>query len=64
MVLVWVNMRPIRDMTSYMAFPQMFGQDAVHLIGLQQLTWITANWIDGIIDTPPLIAPQVGRQER
>jgi hypothetical protein len=34
----------------------MFGKDAVLPIELENLTWNTANWIQGIDDTASLIA--------
>jgi len=42
----------------------MFGHDAVLPIELENLSWNTANWVQGIDDTASLIAARARQLER
>ena len=62
--VLWPDRITVRRKTGYSPFRLMFGQDAVLPIELENLTWNTANWIQGIDDTASLIAARARQLER
>jgi len=60
----WADRITVRCTTGYSPFRLIFGQDAVLPIELKNLTWNTANWIQGIDDTALLIAARARQLER
>jgi len=62
--MLWADRITVRRTTGYSPFRLMFGQDAVLPIELVNLTWNTANWIQGIDDTASLIAAIARQLER
>jgi hypothetical protein len=61
--VLWADRITVRRMTGYSPFRLMFGQDAVLPIELENLTWNTANWIQGIDDTALLRAARARQLE-
>ena len=64
LAVLWPDRITLRRTTGYSPFRLMFGQDAVLLIELENLTWNTANWIQGIDETASLIAARARLLER
>jgi hypothetical protein len=55
---------PIRSMTWHSPFGLMFGQDVVLLKELENVTWSTANWMQGIDNAAPWIADRARQLEQ
>ena len=62
--VLWADRITDRSMTEYSPFRVMFGQDAVLPIELENVTWNTTNWIQGIDDTASLVAARARQLER
>jgi hypothetical protein len=64
LAVLWADRITVRRTTGYWPFRLMFVQDAVLLIELENLTWNTANWIQGIDNTASLITARARQLER
>jgi hypothetical protein len=62
--VLWADRITVRRTTGYWPFPIMLVQDALLPIELENLTWNTANWIQGIDDTTSLIAARARQLEQ